>query len=811
MIKADMHVHSVHSKNPSEWFLQKIGARESYTPIETVYLRCKERGMTFVTITDHNTIDGALELRAAHPEDTFISVEATAYFPEDGCKVHILCYDITPEQFSIIQKLRTNIYELRDYLRDERIACSVAHATYSVNGRLTKDTLEKLILLFDVFEGINGARNRSFNQLWLQTLQSLTPNNMEQLYIKHGIEPWGSDSWIKGFTGGSDDHAGLMMGETFTMSDDIGIKGLLERVRQRETLAGGRHGNHKNLAFAIYKIAYEYSKEKTGSTGDDGILNLVNQMLFEERRIGLKNWVAIKKMKRAKDSRDRIISEFFESLSTAQAEGLRPDEQINHVYNSLSKLADGFFSMISTSLEKDLHNGDTGRLIKNISASIPAVFLAAPFFTTMRHLHHDRQLVVELREGLGMCERRKQKKILWFSDTVIELNGVAVTMGELARTAAAGRRPMKLVTSLPLDAGIEALPENTVNLPCIYSFTPDFYNAYTLRVPSLLRSMDLIAEENPDEIVISTPGPVGLIGLAAARLMDIKCTGIYHTDFTAQVDMFIGDEWVSSMVESYTRLFFKMMDEVRVPTQQYMDMLEMRGIERKRMKLFRRGIDPAFVVDQPARQAEYREKFILGDAPVMLWAGRLGQEKNLDMLMQIYRGVIGKCPECKLLIVGEGPERERLQEEMSGCPGVVFAGRVSRDDLPHIYPLAEVFVFPSTTDTFGMVVLEAQACGVPALVTNVGGPQEIVIHGHTGYVLPVDRPEQWTAQILEIIDQRRQDSVAAQAARQKIKTVFQTNYGWDRVLDEMMGPAERHECKDWAEVARQRPQAVLQA
>ncbi len=104
ILKADLHVHSCHSKNPGEWILQRLGARESYTSVEAVYQQAKAQGNAFVTLTDHNTIDGALGLCRLHPDDCFISVEATAYFPEDGCKIHVLCYDITPEQFNVIQR-----------------------------------------------------------------------------------------------------------------------------------------------------------------------------------------------------------------------------------------------------------------------------------------------------------------------------------------------------------------------------------------------------------------------------------------------------------------------------------------------------------------------------------------------------------------------------------------------------------------------------------------------------------------------------------------------------------------------------------
>ncbi len=109
MIKVDLHVHSEYSRHPSEWFLKRIGAQESYTPVETVYQRCKAQGMTYVTLTDHNTIEGAMRLHAAHPEDSFVSVETTAYFPENGCKIHIAIYDITPAQFDRIEQIRTNI------------------------------------------------------------------------------------------------------------------------------------------------------------------------------------------------------------------------------------------------------------------------------------------------------------------------------------------------------------------------------------------------------------------------------------------------------------------------------------------------------------------------------------------------------------------------------------------------------------------------------------------------------------------------------------------------------------------------------
>ena len=216
MAKVDLHVHSKYSGRPSEWFLKKIGTNESYSDPETIYASAISSGMDYVAITDHNAIDGALLLREKYGERVIVGVETTTYFPEDGCKVHLLIYGIGRSEFEEIQKLRENIYNLRDYIKARNLAHSIAHATYSVNKKLTIDHLEKLILLFDVFEGINGARSEKGNDIWMSSLKALTPDKIAQLKKKHNIEPFSETPWIKGLTGGSDDHAAMFIGRTYT-------------------------------------------------------------------------------------------------------------------------------------------------------------------------------------------------------------------------------------------------------------------------------------------------------------------------------------------------------------------------------------------------------------------------------------------------------------------------------------------------------------------------------------------------------------------------------------------------------------------
>ncbi|MFP4031139.1 MAG: PHP domain-containing protein, partial [Desulfococcaceae bacterium] len=152
----DLHVHSKFSKRPTQWVLRKIGCPESFTEPLQIYRIARRRGMDLVTISDHNSIAGALEI--AHLPGAFVSEEITTYFPEDGCKLHVLALDVTEAQHDEIQKLRKNVFELVPWLRDQGILHILAHPLYAVNDRLTLDHFEQALLLFKCFE-LNGARN----------------------------------------------------------------------------------------------------------------------------------------------------------------------------------------------------------------------------------------------------------------------------------------------------------------------------------------------------------------------------------------------------------------------------------------------------------------------------------------------------------------------------------------------------------------------------------------------------------------------------------------------------------------------------
>src|SRR6202795_3793914 len=206
MSKCDLHIHSRFSDRSEEWLFRRLDFPDSYSDPRELHRQLMERVMDFVTITDHDTIDGCLAIRDL--PNTFISEQVTTYFPQDPCKVQILVWGITETQHADIVIFRDNIFALQRYLQAGKIAHAVAHPLYSINGKLEASHLERLILLFKHFEGINGLRDSLLSELAQNLLGSLTAEKIETFASRHNLAPTHPEPWKKIFTGGSDDHGG---------------------------------------------------------------------------------------------------------------------------------------------------------------------------------------------------------------------------------------------------------------------------------------------------------------------------------------------------------------------------------------------------------------------------------------------------------------------------------------------------------------------------------------------------------------------------------------------------------------------------
>src|SRR5436853_4070796 len=251
MSKCDLHIHSRFSARSEEWLFRRFDFPDSYADPRELHRQLIERGMGFVTITDHDTIDGCLHM--VDLPQSFISEQVTTNFPQDPCKVHILVWGISEKQHADIVIVRDNIFALQRYLQSGQIAHAVAHPLYSINGKLEASHLERLILLFKHFEGINGLRDALLSELAHELFDSLTPEKIDKLAKKHELAPTHPEPWKKIFIGGSDDHGGQFIASAFTETPPAETaQKFLEHVRAGHCAAHGHGGTPLALSHGFY-------------------------------------------------------------------------------------------------------------------------------------------------------------------------------------------------------------------------------------------------------------------------------------------------------------------------------------------------------------------------------------------------------------------------------------------------------------------------------------------------------------------------------------------------------------------------------
>jgi predicted metal-dependent phosphoesterase TrpH len=587
MVLIDLHVHSHFSAHPSEWFLQRLGTRESYTDLETVYQLAKSRGMTMMTITDHNEIAGSVLLKERYPHKVITGTEATCYFPENGCKVHVLVYGLDEEQFRMINHLRSDIYQLRDYLKEQDLAHAVAHPTFSINKKLDLGYLERLFLLFDYFEGINGSRSRISNEVLMDTFSALTPEKMDDLYCKYRIEPYTDTPWIKGMIGGTDDHSGLFIGKTYTCADAETPDQFLEELKMKRVSPMGRHNDFQGLAFAIYKIAYEFSKTRSKDFSLP-LFHSINQLIFEQSPMGIKDRLVFEKMKYSKSTKDNTIRQLLlELVNTFKKNGnFSIDAKLNCVYEKIAEVSDEFFKIFINGIEQGLSQGDITVLIKNISGAIPSIFLSLPFFSTMNLLHGSRALLNDLTHTYRDGQQKRKRKNLWFTDAVDELEEGVFPFISWNNSKGDDSDEIVVVSSLLEEENEKTFSFAFLNAPVVYSYPLPFRSGYTLNFPSLLTSLKLIYDACPDKIIVSSPGPFGFLGLLASRLLHVPCMSVYPSRMIQQALEYVEDEKMCRMIEDFTRWFYSLTDTIAVPSEEYVDMLRLKGYDGNKIIIY---------------------------------------------------------------------------------------------------------------------------------------------------------------------------------------------------------------------------------
>lgn len=273
--------------------------------------------------------------------------------------------------------------------------------------------------------------------------------------------------------------------------------------------------------------------------------------------------------------------------------------------------------------------------------------------------------------------------------------------------------------------------------------------------------------------------------MAAGRLLGIRLTGIYHTDFPQYVRYMTEDGNMEQLAWRYMLWFYDQMETIYVPSEFYRRQLAQNGFELRKLHVMKRGVDVTrFHPDK--RTPGFFRKYGGGDSFKFLFVGRVSKEKNLELLLDAFLELKAQGQSAELVIVGDGPHLDALKQRYNRAD-VLFTGYLGGDELAQAYASADVFVFPSTTDTFGNVVLEAQASGLASIVSNLGGPAEIVRHGQSGLVVDVCQPGSLRNAMALL---QSDDDLRTSLAHRGLLDA-RTN-SWDQVLEDFWSHGARH-------------------
>lgn len=353
-------------------------------------------------------------------------------------------------------------------------------------------------------------------------------------------------------------------------------------------------------------------------------------------------------------------------------------------------------------------------------------------------------------------------RILLFTDTLGDVNGVSRFLQSLARLALQHRLHLTILTSTRVP-----VPDlsNIINLPPLLAVPLPGYPDLELALPPW-RALDRLARElRPDAVHVSTPGPVGLLGARAARRLGVPILATYHTDFPAYVHHLFDDPILTHAARAFMRRVHLPCDRVLVRSDAYRPPLLAMGVAPARLRRLTPGIrlqdfHPRFRDRAIWRHVDHHPASALR----VLYVGRVSVEKNLPMLVEAWREIDSRATHAVLTIVGDGPYLEPMRAALVGTR-TSFLGVRHAAELSRLYASSDLFVFPSTTDTLGQVVLEAQASGLATLVSDQGGPREVVRHAVTGLALPARR-DAWVSAIVNLLDDHAQRHRLAAAAHE---------------------------------------------
>jgi glycosyltransferase involved in cell wall biosynthesis len=360
-----------------------------------------------------------------------------------------------------------------------------------------------------------------------------------------------------------------------------------------------------------------------------------------------------------------------------------------------------------------------------------------------------------------------------------EVNGVAVTLAKLVQGLCLRNhdvqlvRPKQVKNEIPLqNLGFEEVLMRGMPIPR--------YPELKLGLPSKKNLVKAWTLRRPDVVHIATEGPLGWSAMQAAKVLKLPVTSDFRTNFHSYSQHY-GVGWLRKPIVAYLRKFHNATACTMVPTQALKNELFEHGFLK--LKVVARGVDTA-LFNPSRRSAELRAQW-RADAQtvVLISVGRLALEKNLGQVMASYESLKSAGAKVKLVLVGDGPMREAIAQR---CPDAIFAGMLSHDALATYYASADLFLFPSLTETFGNVTVEALASGLPVLAFDCAAATDWVKQGVNGWLVSEAEPEAYVSTAMKVAMNPELLTQVASSTRSQVSQL-----DWDQISEQVEAVFEK--------------------
>lgn len=377
--------------------------------------------------------------------------------------------------------------------------------------------------------------------------------------------------------------------------------------------------------------------------------------------------------------------------------------------------------------------------------ALASTVLGGAAYAASKVLYGQRPFLEAFADRLG--KHRHPKRVLWLTDTLTDRNGVSHVLQAMLKEARKGSLPIDFLAcsaagAKELETALSASREGEEDghlrlLEPLAEFKLPFYQDQEIRLPALLELQKIFLEGGYDRIVCSTEAPMGLYALYLKSAFNVPAFFYAHTDwmdFARRTLKF--DPREMDRLRRILRAFYRRFDGVfLLNTEQRDDFASPdMGLDPNRLRLTAHWADSRFKPRETDRAAVLPGA--APDEPVLLYAGRLSEEKGVLELPEILRRVRSRVPKARLAVAGTGPCQERLREAV---PDGIFLGWLGADKLADAYSSADLLLLPSWFDTFSCSLLEALGCGLPAVAYRSKGPRDILADGRGG--LLADGPE----------------------------------------------------------------------